>query len=347
MMRDGSGNRTANIYDVAGLAGVSPGTVSRVFSRKVRVAQATRLRVIDAARELGYRPNPLAASLRGASSQTVGLLWSSSSSLFYDISSTLRRNLEQHDYLLLPADHYHEWKRTISVLEDMRSRATDAIVIQGNQQLFEHPDVAALLRGKRCLIVTPKPFETPHDLLIHDRRQAYYDMAAQLIKSGRKRLMHITSTAADEVKISAVQACMFEHGLDPQSLRVVERSHGHGHAEQTWRALSQLDARKVNCDAVLCSSDTAAVTAHRWLTEHGLRVPDDVALVGSNNEDFSQHYQPPLATVDRQPQLLAQTMTQMLLNRLEQPDLPPVVEQVQAKFVARGSCDRMIEHTNF
>lgn len=339
-LKDTDTLRAASIYDVADRAGVSAVTVSRVYSKKASVAKATRQRVLDAAKDLGYRRNPLAAALRGASSRSVGVLWSGgTSSMMGDLSRMLLRGLEKHDYVALALDHFHEWRRTIALLEEMRARATDAVVIQAEANLLNNKRVAALLRGVPCVVVAATSFETEHDLIVHDRLGAYRHMTDHLVDVGRTKPAVAVMARSNKTKLDAIGRQMAERGLDPETLCVLDTQgcESPSSTDQVWQALSRFDGKRFDYDALVCTSDAAAVAAYRWLTARGLRVPDDVSLVGSNNVEFAAYHSPPLATIDRRHEELATTIEDVLFTRLRNPEARPLRERVEMRFIPRES----------
>lgn len=344
MVKDSQFSRSVSIYDVARRAGVSAVTVSRVWSGKAIVSESTRLKVLQSARELGYKRNPLAAALRGASSHTVGILWSgSSSSSISELSRSLQRGLEKREYVAMTMDHFHEWKRTIALLEEMRSRSIDAIIIQAQEYLITHPRVAALLDERPCVVVSQLPFDTKYDLIVHDRIQAYRQVIDHFISTGRKRLLFVTQLAAGTWKFEAIKQLLKERGKNPDSLGVLDTTkHAElSNADATWRTLCDQypdgTRKRFDFDAVICESDTRSVVIQQWLCKRGLLVPDDVAVVGSHNEAFSAYHNPPLATLENRHDELATTIERVLFERFENPDQEPIRALVSMNFVPRES----------
>lgn len=342
MLRDTESLRSVSIYDVARQARVSAVTVSRVYSGKATVAPETRERVLKVATALGYRRNPLAAALRGASSHTVGILWSGhSSSISNDITRALQRGLEKRDYVAMAVDHFHEWKRTIALLEEMRLRAIDAIIIQAQQYLITHPQVATILDERPCVVVSYQPFETKYDLIVHDRTEAYRQVLEYFISAGRKRILMVTDMLSGRWKHEAVKRLLKELGAQKVKLELLDTSPhgGMSNADSTWRSFSDNypAGSRFDHDAVICESDTRSLVIHRWLTERGISVPDDVAIVGSNNEHFAAYYQPPLATMDYRYGELAQIIERVLFKRFEEPEAPPIRVHLNMEFIHRAS----------
>lgn len=344
MLKENEGLRSTSIYDVARVAGVSAVTVSRVYSGKAAVAEATRKRVLDTGKELGYRRNPLAAALRGASSHAVGILWSGrSSNIVTEITRSLQRSLEKRDYVAMAVDHFHEWKRTIALLEEMRSRAIDAIMIQAQEHLVTHPRVAAILDERPCVVVSNVPFDTPYDLVIHDRTEAYRQVVEHLLATGRKRLLCATSGAAGKWKLDILRQLLKAHGRSPNSLTILETGNypDLSSSDGMWQTLCDLypkgSKKRFDFDAIISDSDTRCVVIHRWLQQRGLSVPDDVAMIGSHDEPFSAYYDPPLASLNYRAEALAQAMERVLFERFENPGQPPIRVQVDMQFICRAS----------
>lgn len=329
--------RSASIHDVAKRAKVAAVTVSRVFSNTTLVAEGTRRRVLKAARELGYRRNPLAAALRGASSRSIGILWSSGrSNQPGDLSRQLLRRFEQHQYVALALDHFNEWSRTITLLEELRDRAVDAIVIQASETLLENPKLQALLSERPCLIVGVNELSTEHDLIVHDRLNGYAAVTDHLLTKGRQRLGFLGSALSNVSKIDLIRSKV-EGANGSLTLLDTSESDQEFSADRAWERLSKVDSKSFDLDAVICTSDAAAVAAHRWLIDQGLSVPGDVALVGCNNFEFSVYHQPPLATLEYHYSQLGEAIERLIFTRLGNLEAPPLRERVEARFLPRES----------
>jgi len=332
---------STSIYQVAKLAGVSPVTVSRVFSNTAPVAAATRKRVLDMAQQTGYQPNPLAAGLRGAKTNTIGMLWSLGGP--HDSESMARRvtrRMQQLGYTTYLADQV-EWKSTHKALHDFAQRRVDGVVIQDLTGVYNtFPQITRELAGfGAAVIVSAVPLDVPHDLIVQDRTMAMREAARHLINTGRTRPIAVAPTDSDRLKIDAFLQPWTEQGIQVAQDRVINVHHEDGAVavETLFKVMDAAFGDEVPFDAAWCSSDEEAVGLIDWLRSRGKRVPEDVAVVGFNDDPMSAYLWPRLASVRRYDDQVVEQIEALLMQRLQQPALPPQRRYVEMKFVQRES----------
>ncbi len=333
--------RHANIYEVAELAQVSAMTVTRAFNGSAPVAPKTREKIMAAAEQLNYRPSLFARSLRGVSTRSVGILWSlapphSSVRQVRDIST----RMYNHGYACHIADSLSDPKIVTQCLGEFVDRKVDGVVLQTMSHPELSPEIIMLLKKlPAALVVSSSPYDIPFDQLVIDRRQAVSDLLDHFIRSGKKRpvFFYNRNSAFSEIFLEE----MSRRGLDTtQCLLSVEARAGNG-GDYNWRAYAEYVAKhypdEIPFDAIWLSTDECAAAMVQYLHERGLRVPEDIAVCGNNNSYMSEFFSPPLASISREEGGLADLVEEMLMARLDNPGLPPVVKTISTKFIPRRS----------
>lgn len=337
------------IRQVAEHAQVSIGAVSSVLNGKNRdrgYSDAMRMRILASVEALNYRPNRLAAGLRGSGTHSVGIIWS-----FFDlytgdvaIGRSLIDDLERREYVALQATASHDLDRVHRQINSFIARRVDALVFQAEPRHFEHEGIRTALRQLPHVILTPERIEgLEGDQVIHDRGAAIDQVVDHFIASGRRRLAFALSVGQEPrnaPKWQRFAARCRQRGLLPSQYRLIELdpprdypSHGQRHAEGLQRAF---DGRP-DIDALLCFNDIGALHAAQSLRSMGVSIPGDVALVGFNNTEVCTACSPNLASGDRQQVMASEAMQRLLATRLEQPAAPPRIETVPMQFVWRAS----------
>lgn len=336
----------ATASDVAKLTGVSAMTVSRALSGKAPVAAATRQRIQEAAKALGYRPNQLAAGLRGSQTRSIGVIWA-----FVDpwdgdagIALDVLERMQRRGFATYQAQHSERVDRLCECLDDLLSRRVDAIVIRATPPQLNHPKIRNRLEQAPAVLGVTREAITgfPGDLVIQDRYQAFGEVIEHLAQTGRKRPALVLSVdqEANAPKYDVFLERCREHGLADHPHTLVNLAfpfdpgvQGRQYREGFRRAFP----KKVPVDAVFCVNDVGAMFVMQDLLGRGLRIPEDVALIGFNNIEACQAMTPQLASCDRRFGETADAIERLLAWRLEHPDEPPQIETIHMTFVRRAS----------
>jgi LacI family transcriptional regulator len=299
-----SGGKVITIIDIARDAGVSPSTVSRVLSGNPRVDAAMRAAVEAAAKRLNYRPNMVAQGLVRGRSNTIGVLTQNMNSLFYgEMVIGIEQQLYQTGYFpLLASGNWNlpNLPTELDALDVLLGRQIDGLIILGGQLPDERlQGVAAQLP----LILVGRTAAGLEDRCLQiDNYQGAYSAVQYLLQSGHTRIAHITGKMVQtdaQARYAGYCAALEDAGvgIDPQL--IVE---GTFQEQGGIQAIEVLLERGVQMSAVFAANDPLAYGARLALFRHGIRVPDDISLVGFDDQSNSVYCIPPLTTV-RQPAL--------------------------------------------
>lgn len=296
--KESSGPRKpAKLADVAQAAGVSVPTASQVINGTGRVAEETRRRVLEVARLLDYRPNALARSVAMGRSRTIGVLAENASGAFcMPVLVGITHALAENDLASILFDARHDADLRGEHVRHMVDRQVDGILVIG-----EGPDVAIEDLGVPAGIPVVHAFG-PHDAAgttsVHpDEFAAGVLAATQLLDGGRTRLAHVTADA----DLPSVRARRegFHSALRDRGLEAVAVLHGAFSRDWGARAADRLLDADPAPDAVFAGSDAIAVGLAAGFEARGVRVPDDVAIIGYDHiAGYSEDVDPYLASID-------------------------------------------------
>lgn len=329
------------ILDIAEKANVSPSTVSRVLRNSAGVAQEKRDAVMRAVAEMDYRPNIFAQSLASGQSMTIGVLTQNFGSPFYDgILQGVLLGLEDTDYWPLFADG--RWQPAIEqqALELLLDRRVDGIIIVGGQVAEEKLQKIA---AQTPLIVVARELKTmPEHCLYVDNFQAGYRATKYLLDMGHRDIAHITSPVVYQKTVDDIfqryqgyQQALRDVGLVPDPRLVVE---GTLQQQSGVLAVEMLLSRGRPFSAIFAANDQMVFGARLALFRRGIRVPEDVSLVGFDDEASAAYMVPPLTTV-RQPsiqmgQIAASAILEQINGKL------PSLTVLEANLMIRESVAR-------
>ena len=335
------------LYDVARLAGVSTATVSRVVHGQDRVREATRLRVQQAIEELGYVPDGAAQSLSRRRKDVIGLVCVERELEHFDIENV---GLLYYDEVLRGVEaciRHRNWSLLITFMQgdrpdfsrlDSLSGKVDGILI--GEGFVASPIIERLAARVPVVVIAGTPGETAADVVAADNFSGSAAIIKHLIADhGKRRLFHIdgppNSPDAGERRL-ALEQVLRDH---PQS-RLIGSIQGILSVRSGEQAAENLLARhrRAMPDAVVCANDQMAIGVLRAFAAGGVRVPEEVAVVGFDDIVLGSLYDPTLTTVHQPMRLLGERACARLLDRIADPGLRPAVELLPTELVLRSSC---------
>ena len=338
------------LYDVARLAGVSTATVSRVVHGQDRVRDSTRTRVLEVIEQLGYVPDGAAQSLSRRRKNVIGLVCverqsprqqydiESMSLLFYDeILRGVEARIRQHEWSLLITYLREATDPDLPRLLSLSGQVDGLLIGEG---VVPSGFLARLAKRLPVVVIAGDPSERAADVVTADNRSGSAALVSHLIEThGRRRLYHIdgppTAPDARERRL-ALHELLGAHP-DCQIIGRYEGLFSVGSGEEAGEKL--LAARGESLpDAVVCANDQMAIGVLQAFAKAGVRVPEQVAVVGFDDIFPGSLYDPPLTTVHQPMRLLGERACTRLLDRLARPSLRPKVELLPTELVLRSSC---------
>jgi LacI family transcriptional regulator len=309
--------RPVTIADVAALAGVSIGTVSKALNGRGQLRPQTRDRVIAASEQLGFRPSPLARGLLTGRSYTVGLITTDSFGRFtIPVMLGAEDALGQGQMSVLLCDGRGDPIREQHYVRTLLSRRVDGIIVTG-RRTDPRPPIALDLPVPVVYVMTQS--ENPAEVsFIPDDSNGGQLAARHLVTSGRARIAHVTGPQrflAARQRAAAAQEVLAAAGLPLAAGQVL-----YGEWSEEWgrQAAHAVLHNEPAADAIFCGSDQIARGVADALREAGRRVPDDIALAGYDNwELFATTSRPPLTTVDMCLRDLGQLAARTLLADID------------------------------
>lgn len=271
------------LADIARAAGVSLTTASQVMNDTGRVAESTRERVREAARALDYQPNALARSVASGRSHTIGILAENASGAFcMPVLVGATRALTDADFAISLFDAAHDPERRRQHVRVMQARHVDGVIVIGEGSDFRSNSVTKDFEGP--VVYALSRSDTAHDACVLPDDVAAGRLAGEhLLALGRRRIAHVTAEAglrSVQDREAGLRAALRTSGLDP-----VDVAHGSFSRDWGYTAARRIvDERTVErVDAIFAGNDQIAIALYAGLTSAGVRVPDDIAIVGVDN----------------------------------------------------------------
>jgi LacI family repressor for deo operon, udp, cdd, tsx, nupC, and nupG len=327
------GARRSNILEVASAAGVSVATVSRTLQMPDVVAARTRARVTAAIERLGYVPNVQGRMLRTARSQViVALVPDIANPFFAEIIRGIEQVAHQNRYAVLLGDTQYDRSREQAYADLLSTRQADGLITM-------LPHLPRIANGVAQHIVNACEYvKDPTVASVYVDNVAAAGTATEyLLSLGHRAIAFVTGPMTSPICADRDQG--YERALRAAGLKRNPRLtvHGDFSVESGIRGLELLFARKNRFTAVFCSNDEMAIGAIRAAKSAGMRVPEDLSVVGFDDIRFARYTDPPLTTIAQPKHELGREAMNMLLESLAEKNVPARKHILATQLIVRGS----------
>lgn len=329
-----------NIYDVSKHAHVSIATVSRVINGNPNVSEKTRQRVVAVMEELGYTPNVFARSLGLNTMKTIGIMCSDSSDPWLaEAISYLEKELRSNGYdsILCCSGYLPETKK--KYLELLCSKRVDAIILTGSHYIeAKAKDNAYLLEAAKDIPIMLVNGHLDGDQIystVCDDQAAVYDAVTKLIQAGRKSILYLYSgnSYSNLLKLSGYRKALEDAGLPLRDELLVLCPKD---IDSAMEHLKLLSSKGIHFDAVFAAEDILAVSAVKYGDQSGLKIPEDINIIGYNNSILSRCTTPEITSVDNKVEAICTTTIHTLMKVLNNGNVPAKTT-ITPELVKRGT----------
>lgn len=331
------GPRPSTLTQVAQRAGVSLTTASKVINNTGRISEETRERVLAAARELRFVPNPHARSLHTGRTSIVGALILDSKAQRFAMPLIIGADtaLSEINLSMIACDARGDWDRARSLVEMLRQRSVDGLIVVGEHQQAS-PSLTAQI-DRPVIYVHGETTDASDTVYVPDDQGGMRMVVDHLVGTGRRRFLHITGprrSRAVQQRVVGLRAELKRTGA--QLVAPVL----YGEWSQRWARgpAAQLLRDHPDADAVICGSDQIATGVADAIQAIGRSIPDDIALTGFDNWlVFAEEMQPTLTTVDMNIEQLGAHAAEALLHAMNGAVIQPGVQRRPCSLIVRGS----------
>ena len=334
---------TTTMKRIAGELGVSITTVSKVLNNREDIGDETRARVLAKVAELGYQPNAVARSLTLRRTHTLGVVIPDlMHSFFVEIVAGLESVASRRGYGILLCSSSEDPEKERQELDMLRQRQVDGVVLgsanaSGNTDLLQR--LTTLGMGLVMIDRDDHP-DVRCDRVLTDDEEVGRLATAHLIAQGRRTIGHITGTSVAHARR---RADGYRKALKAASIKGKVEWMVRGGFKQAdgYRGMTRLLALKPRVDAVFAANDPSAIGAMMAIWDAGLRVPEDIAVVGAGDIALGDMLRVPLTTISWSREELGKAAAKLLLDRVEAPPsgkpAPPRRVVIPPQLVVRRS----------
>lgn len=330
--------------DIARDLGVSVITISKVLRNHPDVGDETRERVLARVKELDYRPNLAARSLVTGRTYLVGLVVPDLLHPFFaEIAKSLSVVLREHGYYLIVSSSDEDPDLEEQEIDQLLARRLDILIIASCRSTVDLFFRIEKQKTPYVLIDRNLPGLTANFVGVDDELVGML-ATGHLIDVGCKRIAHIRGpeTSPSVRRLEGYKRALAHAGLKITDDYIIRESKGDVETRQRGaEAMAQLLSLKARPDGVFCFNDPLAMAAMNYALDHGVRIPEDIAIIGCGNLHYDDSLRVPLSSIDQHSQQIGEEAARLTLAILNS-KTPPKPENVvlQPELIVRASTQR-------
>ncbi|QIR06031.1 HTH-type transcriptional repressor PurR [Salinivibrio costicola] len=328
----------ATIKDVARLAGVSTTTVSHVINKTRFVAEKTTEKVWQAVEELNYAPSAVARSLKCNTTRTLGMLVTKSTNPFFaELVHGVEDYCYKQGYTLILCNTEGNLEKQRDYLRMLSEKRVDGLIVVCSDL---NEDLMLLLEKKRDLPMVVMDWGSHHidtDRIEDNAELGGYLATKHFIDNGHTKIGCISGQMDKNTckhRLNGYFRALKEANITVNENWLIEADF---EADQAQIAAKQLATMSDRPTAVFCFNDIMALAAISTFNEYGLKVPDDISVIGYDNIDLTEYFSPPLTTIHQPKRRLGKTAVKLLLARIANNETQQQVFEMQPALVSRQS----------
>jgi len=328
------------IKDIARLLGMSPSSVSRALHDHPDISPATKEKVLALAKKLDYQPNSIARSLKIRKTRTIGVLVPTiRHDFFASVISGIEEVAYQAGYSIFVSQSNENYEREMLNVQALLSNRVDGLLVSISQTTKSSENFRAILKKGIPLVFFDRAFEDlPANRVIVDDYDGAYRAVDYLISRGYKKIAHLAGPSYLSIsreRYSGYRTALKDHNIRFRANYVVS---GGLEEKDGIEGMTRLFDLGEKPDAIFAVNDPVAIGAFIKIREKGLKIPDDIALVGFSNNPITSLIEPPMTTVEQPSHKLGQTAATLLLEQIENDsDGETKTIVLKTKLIVRGS----------
>ncbi|MBX3081878.1 MAG: LacI family DNA-binding transcriptional regulator [Anaerolineae bacterium] len=325
------------ILEVARHVGVSPTTVSRVLNNYPHIREDVRNSVLQAIADLGYEPNRVAQRLRATHSRLLGMIVTDITNPFLNtIMASIEAVFFSKGFSVLMSNTTADPRKELEYLSMMENEGVAGLIIAPTSENVDR--VAELAEDGLPVVVIDRRMTSGRvDVVLSDNVMGARQAVEHLISLGHQRIGHIGGPlhlTSGRERYQGYQAAMHDAGIDvpPDWVRFGDHRHDSG-----YQNALELLAVTPNLTALFIENNMMTLGAMNAIHDRGMRVPDEIAIVGFDDMPWYKSLNPPLTVIAQQTHEIGVVAASRLLERIDQPNLPARADVLPTSLIVRAS----------
>lgn len=332
----------STIKDVARLAGVSTTTVSHVINKTRFVAETTQEKVKKAVEELNYAPSAVARSLKCNTTRTIGMLVTQSSNPFFaEVVDGVESYCYRQGYTLILCNTGGIYEKQRDYIRMLAEKRVDGILVMCSDLTEDLREMLDAHSSIPKVIMDWGPESSQADKIIDNSEEGGYLATKYLLDNGHTDIACLTyheEKVACIERVIGYKRALREYDIEFKQERILV---GNFECDTAVLAADKILAMENRPTAVFCFNDLMALGVISRLQENGVRVPDDISIIGYDNIELSGYFSPPLTTVHQPKRRVGKTAFEILLQRIKDKEHDKRIFEMHPEIVERSSVKKL------
>jgi LacI family transcriptional regulator len=311
--------KETTIYDIAKKLNISPATVSRGLQDHPAISKKTKKKIFDMVEELGYRTNHFARNLRQQQTNTIGVIVHELNSNFItSVLAGIEKVTTEAGYDLVIAHSSESSIKEVANAKNLFHKRVDGLIASLASDTSDLDHYKPFAEKNIPVIFFDRVEQDGNNsVVIIDNAKCGYLATTHLLDQGCKRIAHITSSLKRNVyaqRFKGYQDALFDNGISYDENLLIVKDLSEQAGVQSALEILNMDPRP---DGIFITNDFVAAVCMRTLKEHGIRIPEDMAVVGFNNDAISNLIEPTLTTINYPGMDMGEIAARNLINHLK------------------------------
>lgn len=329
----------ATVKDIAQKLNLHHSTVSRALRDYSDINETTKKKVLKAAKELNYTPNTMAQSLITRKTNLIGIIVPEIvHNFFAKAISGIENVIYSKGFVPIVLDSNESVDREELHVDAMITNRIAGLITSISQKTNTNEYFQKVIDKDIPLVFFDRALEgISASQVISDDKNGALEGVEYLISKGYKRIAHISGPSNLKIcknRMEGYIAALRKNSMDVDDDLI---TFGSLHEENGYKSMEVLLQRENPPDAVFAVNDPVAMGAFKKIREEGLKIPDDIAILGFSNNEVSSYLEPPLTTIDQFPGRMGEIAAEILIKQMEEEETHTKTEVLSTKLIIRGT----------
>lgn len=332
------------IHDIAKKLGISASTVSRALNNNPVISEKTRERIKRTAQEMGYRPNTMAANFRTKSTHTIGVIVPLINRHFFSsVISGIEEVAYSKGFAVIISQSNDNYEKENKIAHSLFANRVDGVILSIGMRTKSTEHLKLFSERNIPMVFFDRALDefNTHKIVVDDYGGGYR-ATQHLIEQGAKKIAHIGGPLHLKIYENRQKGyldALKDNGLKVEGSMIVNNSLTR---LDGTNAIQKLLGNPIVPDAIFCANDTVALSAIIYLQKNGIKVPDDIAIVGFSNEPFSEVVTPSISTIKQPGFAMGKKAAELIIQQINNKKSKPVFETIvmPTELIIRNSSQK-------
>lgn len=310
---------TTTIYDLAKELNLSPSTISRGLNNSSAISTKTKQKILLKAKELGFEMNKNAASLRSKKTNTLGVIVPRLNSFWIStVLSGIEESASECGFNIIICQSSEEYRNEVAAAKTLYQKQVDGLLVSVAYNSFNYDHFMPFINKKIPLLFFDRTIDFQQcSKIVIDNLQSGYTATKHLLDTGRSKIVHITGNLNRNVyadRFAGYKKALLEQGITPDPNFIFETDLS---SEASADVAKKLFESSADFDGAFISNDFCAARFSLELNKYGLKIPEQVAIVGFNNDPVSEVVTPNLTTINYPGKVMGEMAAKVLIDHIK------------------------------